>query len=51
MKQKEVWERAHGDSLEITVPVKQRKLSEEHVRQGRICTLFSGRKSFGVLYI
>lgn len=33
------------------MPVTQRKLSGEHVRDERICTLFGGRKFFRVLYI
>lgn len=49
-KQMELWEIAHSESMEITVPVVQRKLSGEHVREG-ICMLFGGRKSLGVLYI
>lgn len=50
MKQMELWERAHGESMEINVPVMQRKLFGEHGREERICVLFGGKKSFGVLY-
>lgn len=49
MKQMELWETAHGESMEITVPVMQRKLSGERVREERICMLFGGRKFFGML--
>lgn len=50
-KQMELWEISHSESMEITVPVVQRKLSGEHVREEGICMLFGGRKSLGALYI
>lgn len=37
MKQMELCKTAHGEPMEIAVPMMQRKLSGEHVRYERIC--------------
>lgn len=51
IKQMELWETTPGEFMEITFPVMQSNLSGDRVREERICMLFSGRKSFGVLSI